>query len=247
MPVDLTIRAPVMTQPTVVVGGPTGPGGGPEGPTGPQGAALTGPAGPQGVTVPTGEFGPTGPSGADGNLTGPTGPTGGAGDINAQGDTGPTGVGVDFSATFHRVNGIAELTTGITNVNTLEKIVGCGYSQRAVDYTTVETGNIVIIICGVAENTNGAGTTITGYAAHVLSDDDFTSESPAVGDLVPVNASQWGQPLEIFAPGQSVSFSMIGNIRVPPVGHRLWIDIAVKSTVGGGANIKNLSTLMMEL
>jgi len=86
--------APVMAQPVVILGGPTGPSGGPTGNTGntgPSGINATGVTGPTGATG----FGATGPTGVKGatGFTGPSGPPGNPGPtgLSAVGVTGPTG------------------------------------------------------------------------------------------------------------------------------------------------------------
>ena len=79
-----------VTQPYVVLIGPTGPQG-EAGPTGPQG--ITGPTGPQGITGPTGPQGITGPIGPQGEV-GPTGP---------QGEIGPMGpAGIEYPKDYRQ-------------------------------------------------------------------------------------------------------------------------------------------------
>lgn len=102
-----SVPSPVLAQPVIVVGGPTGATGpspgstGPTGPSGPTGAVGTGPTGATGVTGPSGTAGlrgltgPTGFTGPPGNsVTGPAGlgTTGPAGAAGAAGATGPTGL-----------------------------------------------------------------------------------------------------------------------------------------------------------
>jgi hypothetical protein len=78
--------APILAQPVVVVGGPTGPAGGATGVPGPTGEI--GPTGAGAFTGPTGSLGPSGPTGPVGvGVTGPAGMTGPPG----PGGIGPTG------------------------------------------------------------------------------------------------------------------------------------------------------------
>ena len=101
MTVQSKTPAPILAQPVVVIGGPTGPASGLTGPTGPLGptgpvlASLTGNTGPRGAT---GNTGPIGPSG----LTGPIGMTG------PPGSPGQTGPAISGSTT------VAFLPTGAT-------------------------------------------------------------------------------------------------------------------------------------
>jgi hypothetical protein len=234
MSVEKAIRAEIMTQPTVVLGGPTGPSGGPTGPTGPQGLALTGPTGPQGVTGPTGASGPPGMSGTDGTLTGPTGPTGSVGPIQATGATGPTGAGIDFYATpYDRVFGMS-LDGGLTGIDEIERL-----TQALAGYTAQDTGNMVLIFSGIAFNTTGGGTNVTLRCGL-----PFAGNFPPAG--TPVIGTQVGVRQEIFAPGLQVSFTIIGRIKFT-LGQPYWISLSCQSTSGPGAGVKLINGLIMEL
>jgi hypothetical protein len=235
MPVEQSIRALVMTQPTVVLGGPTGPSGGPTGDTGPQGVAITGPTGPMGVTGPTGELGPTGVPGADGQLTGPTGPTGPAGNLQSTGDTGPTGPGVDFYSNINRTFAI-DNAAGYTGVDEIERM-----TAALAGYTAQNTGNMILIFSGIAVNTTGGGTNITLRCGPA---NPFDGSFPPQG--TPVHGTQVGMRQEIFAPGLAVSFTIIGQIQFP-LDQDNWIALSVGSTSGAGAGVKQINGLIMEL
>jgi hypothetical protein len=232
MTVQETIRALIMAQPSVVVGGPTGPSGGPTGPTGPEGSAsITGPTGPRGVTGQQGMTGPTGIAGANGIMTGPTGPTGPAGAYGPTGGTGPTGpaVTIDMAARAFNFRNAA----GISAVDTLDRMVGC-----SVVHTAQATGNMLIIISGIAENTDGGGTYILGRVGV------SSGVTPPLGSFAIGTA--WGVEQQIYAPGLSVSFTILGNIQIP-VGQEYWYDLSIKATIGGGAGVRLINGMILEL
>jgi hypothetical protein len=235
MPVDLALRAPIMTKPAVVLGGPTGPSGGPTGPTGLQGpTGDTGQQGLQGMTGPTGPTGAVGAPGIDGHMTGPTGPTGAGGPGASVGATGPTGPGVDLMASIGRIN-ITGNASGLSGVDEVERMVGNG-----IWYTPVQTGNMVVIFSGVAENTTGGGTTITSRAGA----SDFLMDFPPAG--YPAIGSVLGLPQEVFAPGLSVSFAIVGKVQLPK-GQKTWFDLSIYSTSGAGAGVRLINGIIMEL
>jgi hypothetical protein len=250
MPVESTIRASIMAQPVVVVGGPTGPSGGPTGPTGPEGSAsITGPTGPRGVTGPQGMTGPTGTPGVDGTLTGPTGPTGPAGAVAGTGPTGPTGLpAVDLShppdINYPRVYVYKDPTNNdfIAGVSTIEVMAGCGFY-----FAPMISGNVLVTITGTATNTDGGGTVITGRY-----DYNGTYNPPPKGD--PVTGNVLGVPQETYAPGLSVPFMITGIVHLEilpgfeyPYFLPYWFDISIKAMSGVGAGVHNVTLTFMEL
>lgn len=248
MPVETNIRAQVLAQPTVVVGGPTGPSGGPTGPTGPQGSvSVTGATGPVGSTGPTGSTGLTGAPGLDGILTGPTGSTGPAGSIAATGPTGPTGLpAIDLSnppdQNFPRVYSWQDAGNAdfITGVDTIERMLGTAFG-----FSPMITGNVLVIITGTAENTDNGGTTVTARY-------DVGGNYPVRGD--PVTGIAFGTPVETYAPGLSIPFTIVGIAQLDvipifsyPYFQDYWFNVSVKSTIGSGAGVHTVTYTFMEL
>jgi hypothetical protein len=246
MPVKSTIDALIMAQPTVVIGGPTGPAGGPTGPTGAQGASVTGPTGDIG---PTGARGPTGLQGATGvfaNVIGPTGPTGGPG-LAVTGPTGPTGPpGIDLGHStdinFPRIYSYHDPTNQdyVANIDVIERMLG---TQLA--FYPMVSGRMLVIITGMAQNTDGNGTTVTGRF-------DVGNNYPQRGDAV--TGTAFGIPQEIFAPGMMVPFTIIDILQVDvvpthsyPNFQGYWLSLSVKATGGAGAGISNIMFTYMEL
>jgi len=248
MPVESAIRAQILAQPVVVVGGPTGPSGGPTGPTGPQGSvSVTGPTGPRGETGPTGERGVTGTPGLDGTLTGPTGPTGPGGTVAEMGPTGPTGPpAIDLSngpdINFPRVYSYHDPTDNdfIAGVDTLEVMVGAGFG-----FAPMTSGRVLVIITAVAENTGGGGTTVTGR---------YGTESifPDQGD--PVTGTVIGIPQEVYAPDMTIPLTIMSLVELEvrpsfqyPYFNSYWFDLSLKSTIGSGAGVHSITYTFMEL
>jgi hypothetical protein len=250
MTVQSAIRAQILAQPAVVVGGPTGPSGGPTGPTGPEGSAsVTGATGPMGATGVQGPTGPTGAPGQDTSLTGPTGPTGPPGDVAGIGPTGPTGPpGADLSA-----SGIArvwaypgEYPNSISGVDTIERMIGYGfYFQPQI------TGNMLFIVTGTAENVDNGGTNVT---LRVGRDDNsiFPNKGrPNLGD--PATGTAVGITQEVFAPGLKVPFTIVGMLKVDVIPIDLttfqtyWMSVSVKSTIGSGAGVHDILYTYLEL
>lgn len=248
MTVKQSLRAPILAQPTVVFGGPTGPGGGPTGPTGPEGVALTGPPGPMGVTGEQGPIGPTGAHGADSSVIGATGPTGIVGDVGPTGPTGDTGPGFIYESTnsqprFYMWTDI----TGeggadyITGVDTIERMLG-----TSMWFMAQYSGNMFFMVTGTAENVDNGATIVT------IRIDKTTGYRPARGD--PVSGQQVGQAAEIFAPGLTLPFTLIGMVQLPvietgewPGYQEYWINVSVKSSIGSGAAVREVTYLWMEL
>ena len=249
MTVKQAIRAQILTAPTVVTGGPTGPAGGLTGPTGPTGPALTGPTGAQGVTGPTGAMGATGAPGADASLLGPTGPTGSPGNLGATGPTGNTGPASDLNPdpNFPRFymwtdNVIGAGADYITGVDTIERMLG-----TSLWFVPMLSGNMFFIVTGMAENVDNGGTVVT-----IRVGDDDGSNRPVRGGAVMGTAV--GQPLEVFAPGMTIPFTLMGMIKLDvepatsyPFFKTYWVNVSVKATSGVGAAVHDVTYLFMEL
>jgi len=250
MPVQSTMTAQIMAQPTVVVGGPTGPSGGPTGPTGPQGLATTGPTGPVGSQGLRGATGPTGTPGVAGNTVGPTGPTGPPGDIAATGPTGPTGPpGMDLSTGAGDVNQSriyyhedAYNETNISGVDTIERMTGSG-----VNFVPTMTGNLLCIVTVLAENVDAGGTTVTLRCGLETDGPRPVRGDQATGTIV-------GMPQETYAPGLRIPVTMVGLIKVDvvpitsyPYFKYYWFQPSVKSSIGSGAGVRNTHFFIMEL
>lgn len=247
MTVKRIVGASVSAQPIVVFGGPTGPGGGPTGATGPEGSAVTGPTGPMGVTGEQGPTGPTGAPGLDASSIGATGPTGTVGDVGPTGPTGPTGPGFIYSPDFNQprffvyTDAVGE--DYITGVDTIERMLGSSYW-----FVTQYSGNMFFIATGLAENVDDGATIVTLRIDKI----DFTEYRPQRGD--PVRGQQVGQSVEIFAPGLTVPFTIIGMAQLPvtplpsyPFFQEYWINLSVKSSIGSGAAVREVTYLWMEL
>jgi hypothetical protein len=242
MPVQDNIRAQVMTQPTVVLGGPTGPSGGPTGSTGPAGApGPTGKTGPRGATGVPGATGPTGMPGSGAVSTGPTGPTGPPGDSVA-GPTGPTGVSGLTPAS--RVMFYHDPTDDdfITDVDTIERMVGGAFVV-----TPSFTGRYFVIITATVENTDIGSVIVTGRY------DQYFGSAPRKGD--PVTGNQIGQAQEVAAPGLVAGVTIIGYIGVDFIpldeqttgANSYWFNLSLRTTAGVGGCIRNTSYVLMEL
>ena len=184
MATQSTTPAPIMAQPVVVVGGPTGPSGGPTGGMGPTG--TTGYTGPSGMTGPTGIRGFTGPTGAPGvtAFTGPTGPFGPPGSVGAASSvTGPTGaVGATGPS--------ATIPAGrfVSTYNSSTTLTGIGTSQVCfglnVSYTPSYSGRLLLIASGMVQNTTANAAQAFGFYG--------SGASPASGAAVPAINGQWG-------------------------------------------------------
>ena len=248
MPVNTAIRALIQAQPAVVVGGPTGPSGGPTGPTGPQGAvSVTGATGPTGPTGPSGILGPTGAPGVAGSMTGPTGPTGLPGLLGVSGPTGPTGpAGLELSSSPNidqpRVISYTD-TFGeffITGVDTIERMCGV-----AIGFAPTVTGNVLVLITGIAQNVDNGGTNVIGRV--------WYGNPSNRGD--PVIGSPIGIVQNTYAPGMSIPFTIMGLLHLdlkPNQGGGSFFgaynfDVSVQATVGAGAGVSNLSFTWMEV
>lgn len=224
--------APILAQPVVVVGGPTGPSSGLTGPTGPQGSvSLTGATGPIGLTGPTGFTGSIGPTGA-GAFTGPTGRTGPPGSVGAAstGATGPTGpVGV-----FQSGSGSIVAPTG--PAGTTPYMIGLGAS-----FTPNASGKCFIELAGVALNTTGGGgsVNISGYYG--------TGTSPVAGASVTGTQFSITQHILTSANTVQIGFTIIGVIPGLTLGTPYWFDLAISTASGTGAFVKDLQGVAMEI
>lgn len=230
--------SPVSALPVVVVGGPTGPTGaspGSTGPTGntgalgPTGASRTGPTGPTGggPTGVTGNTGPTGFTGPPGTIggTGITGPTGATG----IGDTGPTGAS-DFQ-TFAQSSASP---TG--NISTTDTAMGLAFP-----YIPSHSGNLVVMIAGMALNSTAAGdgTTITGRYG--------TGTAPVNGATSGLG-TQFGLPQHFIASttlGQQ-GFIVLGRLSGLTLGVEVWFDLSLLAVTAGGASVKDVQFVVIE-
>jgi len=244
--VNQSIRAQVMASPTVVIGGPTGPAGGFTGPTGPTGGMQTGPTGPRGAIGPTGMIGPIGPTGLNASMTGPTGPTGEVGGLGSTGPTGNTGPGGTLTTdqNFPPFVMYSDPTNNeyINGVSTIEVMVGGGYG-----IAPRTTGNILLVVTGMAQNVDNGGTNITIRAG------SNTQPRPARGD--PVTGTKVGQQLQTFAPGLTIPFTIMGMIKLdvipipgqyPPF-QGYWFELSVVASSGVGAGVYNPTWFIMEI
>jgi hypothetical protein len=252
MTVRSNVRASILAQPVVVVGGPTGPGGGPTGPTGPTGdMTITGPTGQIGPTGEMGPTGPTGPHGTDASLMGPTGPTGPAGELAATGPTGPTGRegGLAYGdINFPRFSIYNDPTDEdhIDTIDTIERMVGNG----AWYFVPQFTGNMLLIVTCLVTNVDEGGTTVSlriGPQGYFEGTPQPGPGDPAVGNIV-------GNPVETYAPGMCIPVTIIGMTKVQvvqtneyPFYRSYWMDLSIKSTIGSGAGVKEITYLALEL
>lgn len=226
------IPAPIMAQPVVVVGGPTGPGGGPTGPTGPAGLATitgaTGLAGPTGVTGPTGMVGATGA----GAFTGPTGKTGPPGSIGpaSTGATGPTGpIGVSQS-----VSGSIAAPTG--PAGTTPYMIGLGAT-----FTPNSSGKCFIELAGVALNTTGGGGSINIAGRY------GTGTPPIAGAAITGTTFGIVQHIVSNANNVQIGFTVIGIVSGLTLGTPYWIDLVISTDSGTGGFVKDLQGVAMEI
>ena len=249
MPARSITTAPVMAQPVVLLGGPTGPSGGPTGPTGPVGLTVTGLTGPTGPAGERGSTGPTGLPGVDGTMVGPTGPTGPPGDIAEQGATGPTGPqGIDIAQSAQpglipRVYWYNTVLNEdfISGVGSIELMAGGG-----VGFAPTATGNILIMFSANVQNVDNGGTTVT------LRCGNEATGRPARGALA--SGTVIGLPAEVYAPGLTIPVTMMGVITVPvvempnyPYYQSYWFMPSVVATSGVGAAINEFTYMIIEL
>lgn len=237
-----TTPAPISAQPVVVVNGPTGPTGPTPGATGPTGPTSA--TGPTGNTGPTGFTGPgiTGPTGFSGvtGATGFTGPPGSAatGPTGA-GATGPTGVTGPTGAHSGVTGGNVASPTG--NISTTETSMGLGASAGFF-YTPTNTGKLVVIISGMAINSTGAGdgTTISGRYGTGTAPSNGTTGS--LGTLFSIPQHFVGSTTA----GQQ-GFTIVGLITGLTLGVQMWVDLSLVAVTAGGATVKDVQCVIMEI
>jgi hypothetical protein len=248
MSTQSNIPAPIMAQPVVVVGGPTGPSGGPTGPTGGTGpTAATGVTGSTGRTGPTGNTGPTGVTGA-GAFTGPTGYTGPPGSPGPgyTGATGPTGMsGIDGATGPTGAGFLGSARTAATSKSS--GFTGIGTSQICfglnLRYTPTVSGKLLIVAAGVAQNTTANAAQIFGFYG--------TGTTPAAGAAVPGISGQWGntQHLADVSPASALwaGFTVVGIVTGLTLSTSYWFDVALSANGGAGAGIRDVQFILIEL
>lgn len=231
--------APIMAQPVVVVGGPTGPSGGPTGNTGPSGPV--GQTGPTGITGPTGFRGFTGPTGTPSvtAFTGPTGftgPAGSFGPVGPTGFTGPTGVtGSDAAIPGTRAAYVGK-SSGFTGVGTSQICYGLNHT-----YTPTVSGRLLLLAAGVAQNTTANAAQIFGFYG--------TGAAPAAGAAVPGISGQWGVTQHLAESGNALwaGFAVIGIVTGLTLSTSYWFDLAISSNAGAGAGIRDVQFILIEI
>ncbi len=217
-----------VTGPTGASPGSTGPTGN-TGPTGfgPTGASVTGPTG---NTGPTGKTGPSGPTG----FTGPPGSLGGAG---FTGPTGPTGVTGATGAVTNSSGATSATPTG--NISTTETAMGLGASFVL---TPTVSGNVIVVIAGMAINTTlaGDGTTITGRRG--------TGTAPVNGATSSLGTS-FGLPQHYVAgtTSEQAGFTVMGRITGLTLNTQVWFDLSLVAVTGGGASVKDVQFIAFEV
>jgi hypothetical protein len=233
MTVQSKTPAPILAQPVIVVGGPTGPAGGATGVQGP-----TGPAGEftVGVTGPTGGIGPSGPTGVQGpsGLTGPTGlvgPPGSGGGIGPIGDTGPTGPTGAYGgriATTWRQDTLTAIGTTLT-------AFGLGFT-----FQPTRTGNCLLIVTGVAQNTGATITNIQGRYG--------TGTAPVKGSQGGLG-NQFGLQQGVCGSGDSdwIAFCITSVLQGLNVFQNYWVDVAAASASGTGGSIRDVMISAIEV
>jgi collagen type VII alpha len=234
------IPAPIMAQPVVVVGGPTGPSGGPTGATGPAGLATitgaTGSVGPTGVTGPTGAVGATGA----GAFTGPTGRTGPPGSAGAASTvTGPTGpLGATGASTG--IGGIYTAASGgpFGPYGTTLSFIGLGFR-----YTPVSSGRLMLIFAGLARNSTGG----TGAGTSIMAKYG-TGASPVAG-AAGGSGTQFGQFQQSFSASANdySGFTVMEIVSSLTLGTTYWFDLAITATAGSTAYVRDTQFMLIEL
>lgn len=239
----VSVPAPIMAKPVVVIGGHTGPSGGPTGPTGVAGPGVTGSTGPQGLTGHTGPTGSTGSPGA-GAFTGPTGMTGPPGvgsPSTVVGPTGPQGpVGATGSGAGGSPNKLSTFfNSPVGNVSTTEKAMGFGSSCNIVPNSS---GAIFVLFTGMVANATAAGdgVTITGRYGT---------------GTAPVNGATSGLGTQMGAPQNFVASTTAGRqgfsahaiLGGLTLGTAWWFDLSIVAVTAGGATIYDVNCSIFEL
>lgn len=234
MPTQVRFPASIMTKPVVVIGGHTGPSGGPTGATGPGG--QIGATGPLGPTGPTGALG-TGPTGATGAgaFTGPAGMTGppGSGAPGSAGVTGPTGaVGASVTVASIRVNYAGQYGPyGISATS-----IGLGLSAL---YTPSKTGAVLVMLTGMARNTQG----VSG-ASILLSARYGSGTPPSAGSAA--SGSEFGAKYFSSPDASAYAGFTMFNILTLAVGTTFWFDLALSSGSGVNAVVRDVQFVLIE-
>lgn len=245
----------VLTRPDIVYTstGPTGPQGafaGPKGPSGPTG--FTGSTGPTGIghtgptggpgTGPTGRTGVTGPTGITGPVgrqPGATGPTGVLGPAQTNGATGldgpggvtgpgPVGLGTHAVATSSAPTG---------NVSTAELMMGLEVTANS-----TLTGLYFVMISGMVLNSSGVGdgVTLTGRWGTNFPPNNGTS----------VTGTAFGAPQHFVASTTAGQQGFVITDIVQMGGSEFssrWIDVSIIAVGAGGATVKDLQGVMIEI
>jgi hypothetical protein len=227
MTIQSKTPAPILAQPVVVIGGPTGPSGGPTGVTGPTG--YTGPVATSvpGNTGPRGLTGPTGATGAASTQTGPTGMTGPVGG-GIQGPTGPYGaVGAgSFVSTY---------SSGNNGPYGSEVMVGFGANTR---YTPTKSGNVLVMFAGQARNaTVGATTVVSGRYG--------TGAYPSAG-ASPIGSMISNSQYCVSGTTTDSGGFTIMRLLTLPLNTEHWFDLSVLSSPGATAYLSNVQMLVIE-
>ena len=220
--------APILAQPVVVVGGPTGPAGGatgvpgPIGETGPTGAgAFTGPTGGVGVTGPTGQLGPTG-------VPGPIGLTGPAGNVGPTGVRGP--LGAVGSGDYFSTN-MGSGTLGPYGPSEM----AVGFNLR---HTASKSGIMLVMFAGMARNTvAGAVTTIRGRYGNGVA--PAPSATTGLGTQFSIE-----QEYVSGTTADRGGFVVMKILELPLTDY--WFDISVQSSNGANAYVANVQMLVIE-
>lgn len=240
MPTQSYVPAPIMAQPVVIVGGPTGPSNGPTGSTGPAGATgftgATGSAGPTGITGPTGAAGPTGAGAFTGPIgfTGPPG-SGGVGPTGPSGAVGPTGAD-GAGATTAVYNNTVASPTG--NVSTNDTAMGMGPSFS---FTPGGSGKIFVLISGMVLNSTAAGSGVNIRGR-------FGTGTPPANGVISGLGTQFGATQHFVGSttaGQQ-GFSVHGCLGLT-AGTAYWFDLSIQAVTSGGATVKDVQFSILEL
>lgn len=236
MPTQSYVPAPIMAQPVVIVGGPTGPSSGPTGSTGPVGATgsagVTGSAGPTGITGPTGAAGPTGA----GAFTGPigfTGPPGSVGIIGPTGDIGPTGMTGPQGELDGSRSRLTSSTATLASITTANTAYGLGMY-----YTPAATGRVMLWATGVAQNSAAATTNVVLW--------NGTGTAPAAG-ATSFSGSSAGISKRCAGSADSdwIGFSVYGLLTLT-IGIQYWFDVVAASSSGSGGSVRDVQIMLIE-
>lgn len=228
--------APILAQPVVVIGGPTGPSGGPTGTTGPTGRTGAAATGVTGNTGPSGPTGSTGHTGA-GAFTGPTGFTGPPGSLGPSstvtGPTGPIGpmpvIGSERTRFYNTAGPFGPYGTSPV-------VLGLN-----VQFTTHNPGGYCLLtITGMVRNSAGAagaGTSVVGAGG--------TGTPPVAGAAL--GGASLTNPKTFFSTdaAEYAGFTVMGFINIS-MSTTYWFDLAVQSSVGTNAYVRDITLTLIE-